>query len=193
MRAYRFKFDPTSGQYAGVTREKDYIHATHEVPIFSSGNKTVWDFKGSWKLIPNEEFYSQMAEFQRLAEYDLNVTKYMVGLLEKQDKWIAGRLTDLDRSVYEKTKEVFDRITSLRDAVDLVRQQQDHTHMLVRDGVPDYAKTLAGRIQTVHKDVFNLLDQVYRMQEFQGVLMYEIKKPWYIKLKEFCARVLLRS
>lgn len=73
MRLYRFLFDPTTGQYKGVTRDKSVSHATNEPPIFSSGHQTVWDFKGEWKLIESEIFYSQMANYEILKVVDMHM------------------------------------------------------------------------------------------------------------------------
>lgn len=125
MRKYRFMFDPTTGHYAGVTRDESYLHATHEPPIFSYGHQTVWDFKSEWRLVPSEVFYSKMAEREQIKIYDHAVIEKIDDVIlklriintytDKLDERVKYISRDIHRNNDRMRTLIADEFSKLRD------------------------------------------------------------------------------
>jgi len=158
VRAYRFTFDPITGQYKGITRDKNHAHATHEPPIFSYGCQTVWDFKGEWRLVSNERFFDTVKQAGELSLYNYQMNAEIKNLEENFNRRIEHLSERIDfiidscrqqfrvennrhdqvmRKICEFEKDIYQKIDFSREHLDLrILKSQSiiHKEILKIDG-----------------------------------------------------------
>lgn len=171
MRAYRFLYDQSTGQYKGVTRDKSVIHATHEPPIFSYGHQTVWDFKGQWTLIENEIFYSQMADF---------------GLIQIHDVVCISEVKASENRVSKALSDVFAEQSKAHHSVQFSIQESVKANR-------HHTKTLLTRQEVNYQSLVNILERVVEQSRELNykvtVLQTSLENTFTAKLKNLLIKL----
>lgn len=77
-KVYRYKFDPVTKLYNGLTYDLKEKHATDVQPNFESGFKTIYDLElKGWKLIDQREYYELMAHINKQLEFETDIKNYI--------------------------------------------------------------------------------------------------------------------